>query len=90
MSAISVLPNETELREKEQEKEIHNLKRELNEVKNQLKHTRDKLEVQEEHESMKYKKNVEMLNKLMAEKKCFARKFKKNSQRVKELEQKSQ
>jgi len=34
MTAIPVLPNETELREKEQEKEIHNLKRELTEVKN--------------------------------------------------------
>ena len=34
MSAIPVLPNETELREKEQEKEIHNLKHELTEVKN--------------------------------------------------------
>ena len=48
MSAIPVLPNETKLREKEQEKEIHNLKHELIEVKNQLKHTRDKLEVKEE------------------------------------------
>ena len=34
MSAIHVLPNETELRAKEQEKEIHNLKREVTEVKN--------------------------------------------------------
>ena len=68
MSAIHVLPNEIELREKEQEKEIHNLKCELSEVKNLLKHTEDKLEVKEEHESMKYKKNVEMLNKLMEEK----------------------
>ena len=68
MSVIPVLPNEIELSEKEQEKEIHNLKRELTEFKNQLKHTRDKLEVKEEQESMKYKKNVEMLNKLMAEK----------------------
>ena len=50
----------------------------MTEVKNQLKHTRDKLEVKEEQESMKYKKNVEMLNKLMAEKKCFAWKFKKS------------
>ena len=68
MSAIPILPNETKLRAKEKEKEIHNLKRELTEVKNQLKHTRDKLEVKEEHESTKYKKNVEMLNKLMVEK----------------------
>ena len=68
MTAIPILPNETESREKEQEKEIHNLKRELTEVKNQLKHTRDKLDVKEEQESTKYKKNVEMLNKLMAEK----------------------
>ena len=45
---IPAIPNETNLREKEQEKEIHNLKRELTEVKNQLKHTRDKLEVKEE------------------------------------------
>ena len=45
MSAITVLPNEIELREKEQEKEIHNLKFELSEVKNLLKHTEDKLEV---------------------------------------------
>ena len=56
MSAILVLPNETKLREKEKEKEIHNLKRELTEVKNQLKHTIDKLEVKEEQESTKYKK----------------------------------
>ena len=69
MSAIPVLPIETELREKEHKKEIHNLKHELTEVKNQLKHTRDKLEVKEEHESTKYKKNVEMLNKLMEEEK---------------------
>ena len=68
MTAIPVLPNETKSREKEKEKEIHNLKCELTKVKNQLKHTRDKLEVKEEQESMKYKKNVEMLNKLMAEK----------------------
>ena len=68
MSAILVLPNETKLRAKEQEKEIHNLKRELIEFKNQLKHTRETLEVKEEHESTKYKKNVEMMNKLMAEK----------------------
>ena len=68
MSAIPVLPNETKLRAKEQEKEIHNLKRELTKVKNQLKHTRDKLEVKEEQESTKYKKNVEMLKKLMAKK----------------------
>ena len=45
-------------REKEQEKEIHNLKHESTEVKNQLKHTKDKLEVKEEQESTKYKKNV--------------------------------
>ena len=67
MTAIHVLPNETESREKEQEKEIHNLKRELTEVKNQLKHTREKLEVKEEQESTKHEKNVEMLNKMMAE-----------------------
>jgi len=68
MSVFLVLPNKTKLRAKEQEKEIHNLKHELTEVKNQLKHTRDKLEVKEEQESTKYKKNVEMLNKLMVEK----------------------
>ena len=68
MSVIPILPNETKLREKEKEKEIHNLKRELTEVKNQLKRTRDKLEVKEEQESTKYKKNVEMLNKLTVEK----------------------
>ena len=34
MSAILVLPNETELREKEHDKEIHNLKHELTKVKN--------------------------------------------------------
>ena len=68
MSEIPVLPNETKLREKEQEKEIHNLKRELTKIKNQLKHTRDKLEVKEEQESTKYKKNGEMMNKLMAKK----------------------
>ena len=39
MSAIPVLPNETELRAKEQEKEIHNLKHELTKVKKKLKHT---------------------------------------------------
>ena len=61
MSAIPVLPNEKKQREKEEEKEIHNMKHELTEVKNQLKHTRDKLEVKEEQESTKYKKNVEML-----------------------------
>ena len=33
MSAIPVLPNETKLRAKEQEKEIHNLKHELTKVK---------------------------------------------------------
>ena len=80
MSAILVLPNETELREKEQEKEIHNMKRELTEVKNQLKHTRDKLEVKEEQESMKYKKNVEMMNKLITEK-MFCLKIKKRFHR---------
>ena len=71
MSAIPILPNKTKLREKGQEKEIHNLKCELTDVKNQLKHTRDKLEVKEEQESTKYKKNVEMLNKLMLEKNVF-------------------
>ena len=90
MSAIPVLPNETKLREKEQEKEIHNLKRELTEVKNQLKHTRDKLEVKEEQESTNYKKNVEMLNKLMVEKNVLLENFKRVSQRVKEIEKKSQ
>ena len=44
------------------------MKRELTEVKNQLKHAREKLEVKEGQESTKYKKNVELLNKLMAEK----------------------
>ena len=44
------------------------MKRELTKVKKQLKHTREKLEVKEEQESTKYKKNVEMLNKLMVEK----------------------
>ena len=34
MSAIPVLPNETKLRAKEQEKEIHNLKHELTKVNN--------------------------------------------------------
>ena len=48
MSAILVLPNETKVREKQKEKEIHTLKRELTEVKNQLKNTRDKLEIKEE------------------------------------------
>ena len=90
MSAIPVLPNKTKLREKEQEKEIHNLKCELTEVKNQLKHTREKLEVKEECESTKYKKNVEMLNKLMAEKNVLLENLKKVSQRVKKLEKKSQ
>ena len=90
MSAIPVLPNEIELRAKEQEKEIHNLKHELTEVKNQLKHNKEKLEVKEEYESTKYKKNVEMLNKLMAEKNVLLENLKKVSQRVKELENKSQ
>ena len=90
MSAIPVLPNEIELREKEQEKEIHNLKCELTEVKNQLKHTREKLELKEEQESTKYKKNVEMSNKLMVEKKVFLENLKKVSHRFKELEKKSQ
>ena len=48
------------------------------------------MEVKEEHESMKYKKNVEMLNKLMVEKTVFLENLKKVSQRVKELENKSQ
>ena len=90
ISAIPVLPNETKLREKEQEKEIHNPKHELIEVKNYFKHTKDKLEFKEEHESMKYKKNVEMLNKLMARKNYLLDNLKKVSQRVKELETKSQ
>ena len=67
------------MREKEKEKEIHNLKCELIEVKNQLKHTRDKLEVKEEQESTKYKKNVEMLNKLMVEKNVLLENLKKIS-----------
>ena len=90
MSVFLVLPNKTKLRAKEQEKEIHNLKHELTEVKNQLKHNKEKLEVKEEQESTKYKKNVKMLKKLMAEKNVFLENLKKVSQRVKELEKKSQ
>ena len=62
----------------------------MTEVKNQLKHTTYKLEVKEEQELTKYKKNVEMLNKLMAEKNVLLENLKKVSQRVKELENKSQ
>ena len=42
-----------------------------------------------EHDT-KYKKNMEMLNKLMAEKNVLLENLKKVSQRVKELEKKSQ
>ena len=48
------------------------------------------MEVKEEQESTKYKKNVEMLNKLMVEKNVLLENLKKVSQRVKELEKKSQ
>ena len=48
------------------------------------------MEIKEEHESTKYKKNVEMLNELMAEKNVLLENLKKVSQRVKELEKKSQ
>ena len=51
----------------------------MNEVKNKLKHRREKLEVKEEQESTKYKKNVEMLNKPVAEKNVLLENFKKVS-----------
>jgi len=86
MVVSPVIPNETRLMEKEQEKQINKLKSKLAQVKKKLNNKTQELAVKTKTEKGKYRSNVAMLKQIMEEKGDLRANLQKSMQKVNDIE----